>query len=76
MEQKNLVICTLHAAVDFIVKDSGVDVCKICTYYNEESQSRENERDENCDPCVWHRKHGDVACREGVIEHFQMELTK
>ena len=50
----------LNAAVDFIVKKSGVDICKMCEWYNEEEQSK----DENEDCCVSHRKDGDLACRQ------------
>lgn len=71
----DLTIRTLHAAVDFIVKNSGQDVCKMCTYYCEKSQAKEWEKDENLEPCVWRRKQGDIACREGIIEKFQIELT-
>lgn len=77
MEQKkSLTVQTLHAVVDFIVTETGVDCCKICTYYNEARQSAEFEKDENCDPCVKHRRHGDVACRGGIIEAFQMKLME
>ncbi len=67
----DLTIKTLHAAVDFIVKDSGVDVCQYCAFYKADEQNA----DEHEDCCVWHRKQGDIACRDGVIEKFQMELT-
>lgn len=71
----DLTVRTLHAAVDFIVEKSGQDICKICTYYCEKSQAKEIEKDEDIDPCVWHRKQGNLACREGIIEKFQIELT-
>ena len=72
--KNDLTVQTLHAAVDFIVKESAVDVCKMCTYYQEEIQAMRFDRGE--DPCVKHSKHGDLACREGVIEKFQIRLTE
>lgn len=71
----DLAVRTLHAAVDFIVEKSGQDVCQMCTYYCEKSQAEEFEKNEDLEPCVWKRKQGAVACREGIIEKFQIELT-
>ena len=53
----------LNAAVDIIVKESGIDVCQLCEWYDCEEMMN----DPNDDPCAAHRKDGDVACREGVI---------
>lgn len=77
MEQKkSLTVQTLHAVVDFIVQDLRIDCCELCIYYNKARCCEAIEKDEDCDPCAHHRRHGDVACRNGIIEAFQMKLTE
>ena len=74
--KKDLSVRTLHAAVDFIVEKSGQDICKICAFYCERSQAESFERDENVEPCVWRRTQGAIACRDGIIEKFQMDIVR
>ena len=76
MGKDSLVKRTLYAAVDFIVNESAVDICMLCMYYNESSQSEELEKDDQADCCVWRRKRGNIACREGLIEHFQVKAME
>ena len=70
----DLTIKTLHAVVDWIVKDCCEDACMLCAYFNREEQQASLKNDDD-DCCVWHRKQGDLACRNGIIEKFQGELT-
>ena len=75
MEQKkSLTVQTLHAVVDWVVQSSGADCCQLCAYYNKETNLAcclsDTER------CYAHRRHGDIACRDGIIEKVQMGLTE
>lgn len=63
--KNDLTVQTLHAVVDFVVEESGKDACKMCAYC--------------CDslmPCGWKKRQGTLACREGIIEKFQIRLTE
>ena len=74
MEQKkSLTVQTLHAVVDWVVQSSGADCCQLCAYYNKKEQLACSE---DIDCCGAHRRHGDIACREGIIEKVQMGLTE
>ncbi len=68
---RDLLTKTLHAVVDHLV-DGPEDVCQLCAFYYAELQLKSAD-DEH--PCVWYRKNGKLACRNGIIEKFQMELT-
>ena len=68
-----LVVKTLHAAVDWVVKESYCDFCQVCLHYNKEREQMEAVKGE-VDPCPHHRKRGEIACRDGIIEHFQSKI--
>lgn len=72
---KDLTVKTLHKAVDWIVNESCEDICQICAYYNEESMAKAYDEDEDKEPCIYKRTNGCVACRNGIIEHFQTEAV-
>ena len=75
--EKNDLVCvkdlktkTLHAVVDHII-DGPEDVCQLCAFYNAEAQLKSADGE---NPCVWNRKNGRLACRNGIIEKFQLDL--
>lgn len=75
MEKKNLAVRTMYAIVDYLVEESGVDACQLCCYFNADNQARESEKCPELECCIHRRKFGAVACRNGIIEKFQMKLT-
>lgn len=69
---RELLIETLNAVVDHIIEGPD-DACQLCVYYNPQNQLACAD-DEI--PCNKMRKHGRVACRNGIIESFQMKLLE
>ena len=69
---RELVIETLNAVVDHVIEGPD-DACQLCVYYNMQNQLACAD-DEI--PCVNMRKHGRVACRNGIIEFFQLKLLE
>lgn len=63
---------TLHKVVEFLIRSSE-DVCKVCAYYNASAQAKAIEENEDEEPCILKRRHGEIACRNGIIEYYQKE---
>lgn len=61
---------TINKIVDWIVSESCEDICQICANYNKEEQARDFADGE--EPCSCRRVKGKIACREGIINHFEM----
>lgn len=68
--EKDLTKKTLHKVVDYLVKDSAEDVCKMCAYLGNFPPTPDD-----IEPCPYKRKNGYTACRNGLIEHFQNEVV-
>ena len=66
---------TLHKVVEFLIRSSE-DVCKVCAYYNKEEQAKQSLENEEEEPCKFKRRHGEISCRNGIIEYFQKEEQK
>ena len=67
---RDLLTKTLHAVVDHLI-DGPEDVCQVCAFYCKELQL---DTADDTHPCVWYRKNGKLACRNGIIEKFQLDL--
>lgn len=68
----DLIIQTLHAAIDHIIK-SDSDQCQLCVHC-EKYNAAFAEADEAICPAV--KSQGEAACRNGIIEKFQMDLAR
>ena len=68
--EKDLTVKTLHKVVDYLIKDREEDVCQICAYFGDFPETPDE-----VEPCTFKRTNGKKACRNGIIEHFQREIT-
>lgn len=55
----------LIEVIDYLVENSACDLCGHCAYY------KQPKNDEDYTPCNELEKHGNVACRNGMIEYFK-----
>lgn len=55
----------LIEVIDYLVENSACDLCGHCAFY------KPIKNDEDYTPCGEREKHGNVACRNGMIEYFK-----
>ena len=72
---KDLTVKTLHKVVDWII-NGRVDCCEICAYLSASEWKGEGDIPDGVEPCFYRRTNGNKACRNGIIEYFQTQISK
>lgn len=51
--------------IDYLIENGSCDLCGKCEFYVEPNKN------EDFTPCQMFEKHGNTACRNGMIEYFK-----